>query len=165
MFSPLALSTRFRGTRARGETKGKGWDREMGFTLTLHAHVCNIRYEFGMWMILWFFVVKLSLQIFLSRPLKDCVNSSISLCTDTGECDPCPFLCPLKHVLLLKLCLISLLRDAASRRALLSVIEELVQSQPDAIATNLPPGLLSCGVVSKGTMPGWVTTLIQSPMI
>ncbi|XP_073675995.1 stalled ribosome sensor GCN1 [Garra rufa] len=45
-------------------------------------------------------------------------------------------------------------RDAASRRALLSVIEVLVQSQPDAIATNLPPGLLSCGVVSKGVMPG-----------
>ncbi|XP_050973844.1 eIF-2-alpha kinase activator GCN1 [Labeo rohita] len=45
-------------------------------------------------------------------------------------------------------------RDAVSRRALLSVIEVLVQSQPDAIATNLPPGLLSCGVVSKGVMPG-----------
>uniref|UniRef100_A0A673J661 EIF-2-alpha kinase activator GCN1-like n=1 Tax=Sinocyclocheilus rhinocerous TaxID=307959 RepID=A0A673J661_9TELE len=45
-------------------------------------------------------------------------------------------------------------RDAASRRALLSVIEVLVYSQPDAIATNLPPGLLSCGVVSKGMMPG-----------
>uniref|UniRef100_A0A672L752 GCN1 activator of EIF2AK4 n=1 Tax=Sinocyclocheilus grahami TaxID=75366 RepID=A0A672L752_SINGR len=45
-------------------------------------------------------------------------------------------------------------RDAASRRALLSVIEVLVHSQPDAIATNLPPGLLSCGVVSKGMMPG-----------
>uniref|UniRef100_A0A672PVJ7 GCN1 activator of EIF2AK4 n=1 Tax=Sinocyclocheilus grahami TaxID=75366 RepID=A0A672PVJ7_SINGR len=45
-------------------------------------------------------------------------------------------------------------RDAASRRALLSVIEVLVQSQPDAIATNLPPGLLSCGVVSRGVMPG-----------
>uniref|UniRef100_A0A8C1DKX1 GCN1 activator of EIF2AK4 n=1 Tax=Cyprinus carpio carpio TaxID=630221 RepID=A0A8C1DKX1_CYPCA len=44
--------------------------------------------------------------------------------------------------------LISLLRDAASRRALLSVIEVLVQSQPDAMATNLPPGLLSCGVVN-----------------
>uniref|UniRef100_A0A672PXV9 GCN1 activator of EIF2AK4 n=1 Tax=Sinocyclocheilus grahami TaxID=75366 RepID=A0A672PXV9_SINGR len=43
-------------------------------------------------------------------------------------------------------------RDAASRRALLSVIEVLVQSQPDAIATNLPPGLLSCGVVSRGVM-------------
>uniref|UniRef100_A0A8C2KQR7 GCN1 activator of EIF2AK4 n=1 Tax=Cyprinus carpio TaxID=7962 RepID=A0A8C2KQR7_CYPCA len=42
-------------------------------------------------------------------------------------------------------------RDAASRRALLSVIEVLVQSQPDAIATNLPPGLLSCGVVSRGS--------------
>uniref|UniRef100_A0A8C1NVC4 GCN1 activator of EIF2AK4 n=1 Tax=Cyprinus carpio TaxID=7962 RepID=A0A8C1NVC4_CYPCA len=48
--------------------------------------------------------------------------------------------------------LISLLRDAASRRALLSVIEVLVQSQPDAMATNLPPGLLSCGVVSRGVM-------------
>ncbi|XP_026073061.1 eIF-2-alpha kinase activator GCN1-like, partial [Carassius auratus] len=45
-------------------------------------------------------------------------------------------------------------RDAASRRALLSAIEVLVQSQPDAIATNLPPGLLSCGVVSRGVMPG-----------
>ncbi|XP_051757794.1 eIF-2-alpha kinase activator GCN1 [Ctenopharyngodon idella] len=45
-------------------------------------------------------------------------------------------------------------RDAASRRALLSVIEVLVQSQPDAIASNLPPGLLSCGVVSRGVMPG-----------
>uniref|UniRef100_A0A9J8BCH5 GCN1 activator of EIF2AK4 n=1 Tax=Cyprinus carpio carpio TaxID=630221 RepID=A0A9J8BCH5_CYPCA len=43
-------------------------------------------------------------------------------------------------------------RDAASRRALLSVIEVLVQSQPDAMATNLPPGLLSCGVVSRGVM-------------
>uniref|UniRef100_A0A8C1M894 GCN1 activator of EIF2AK4 n=1 Tax=Cyprinus carpio TaxID=7962 RepID=A0A8C1M894_CYPCA len=48
-------------------------------------------------------------------------------------------------------------RDAASRRALLSVIEVLVQSQPDAIATNLPPGLLSCGVVSRGVMPGKTT--------
>ncbi len=99
-------------------------------------------------------MVKFSPQIFLSRPLKDCVNSSISLCTDTGECEPFPLLCPLKHVHLLKVGLISPLRDAASRRALLSVIEVLVQSQPDAIATNLPPGLLSCGVVSKGMMPG-----------
>ncbi|XP_056628816.1 eIF-2-alpha kinase activator GCN1 isoform X1 [Triplophysa dalaica] len=45
-------------------------------------------------------------------------------------------------------------KDAASRRALLSVIEVLVESQPDAMATNLPSGLLSCGVVSKGVMPG-----------
>ncbi|KAI4899225.1 hypothetical protein NFI96_030703, partial [Prochilodus magdalenae] len=44
--------------------------------------------------------------------------------------------------------------DAASRRAVLSVIDLLAQSQPDAIAANLPPGLLNCGVVSKGVMPG-----------
>lgn len=60
-------------------------------------------------------------------------------------------------VLQIKFNVIFLFRDAASRRALLSVIEVLVQSQPDAIATNLPSGLLSCGVVSKGVMPGWVT--------
>lgn len=45
-------------------------------------------------------------------------------------------------------------RDAASRRAVLSVIDLLAQSQPDAIATHLPSGLLTCGVVSKGIMPG-----------
>lgn len=60
-------------------------------------------------------------------------------------------------VLQIKFTFTFLFRDAASRRALLSVIEVLVQSQPDAIATNLPSGLLSCGVVSKGVMPGWVT--------
>lgn len=47
------------------------------------------------------------------------------------------------------------LRDAASRRAVLSVIDLLAQSQPDAIAAHLPSGLLTCGVVSKGTMPGY----------
>lgn len=47
------------------------------------------------------------------------------------------------------------LRDAASRRAVLSVIDLLAQSQPDAIATHLPSGLLTCGVVSKGIMPGY----------
>uniref|UniRef100_A0A8B9J3S8 GCN1 activator of EIF2AK4 n=1 Tax=Astyanax mexicanus TaxID=7994 RepID=A0A8B9J3S8_ASTMX len=45
-------------------------------------------------------------------------------------------------------------RDAASRRAVLRTIDLLAQSQPDAIAANLPPGLLNCGVVSKGVMPG-----------
>ncbi|KAL7828514.1 hypothetical protein SRHO_G00321480 [Serrasalmus rhombeus] len=45
-------------------------------------------------------------------------------------------------------------RDAASRRAVLSVIGLLAQSQPDAVAANLPPGLLTCGVVSRGVMPG-----------
>ncbi|KAF7695198.1 hypothetical protein HF521_006921 [Silurus meridionalis] len=45
-------------------------------------------------------------------------------------------------------------RDAASRRAVLSVIDLLAQSQPDAIAAQLPSALLSCGVVSKGIMPG-----------
>uniref|UniRef100_A0AAR2KIY6 TOG domain-containing protein n=1 Tax=Pygocentrus nattereri TaxID=42514 RepID=A0AAR2KIY6_PYGNA len=45
-------------------------------------------------------------------------------------------------------------RDAASRRAVLSVIDLLAQSQPDAVAANLPPGLLTCGVVSRGVMPG-----------
>ncbi len=41
MFSPLALTTRFRGTKARGKTKGKGKgsDREMGFTLTTTEHI------------------------------------------------------------------------------------------------------------------------------
>uniref|UniRef100_A0AAR2JMK3 TOG domain-containing protein n=1 Tax=Pygocentrus nattereri TaxID=42514 RepID=A0AAR2JMK3_PYGNA len=43
-------------------------------------------------------------------------------------------------------------RDAASRRAVLSVIDLLAQSQPDAVAANLPPGLLTCGVVSRGVM-------------
>lgn len=47
------------------------------------------------------------------------------------------------------------LRDAASRRAVLSAIDVLAQSQPDAIATHLPSGLLTCGVVSKGIMPGY----------
>uniref|UniRef100_A0A8B9GL29 GCN1 activator of EIF2AK4 n=1 Tax=Astyanax mexicanus TaxID=7994 RepID=A0A8B9GL29_ASTMX len=43
-------------------------------------------------------------------------------------------------------------RDAASRRAVLRTIDLLAQSQPDAIAANLPPGLLNCGVVSKGVI-------------
>uniref|UniRef100_A0A672PWC5 GCN1 activator of EIF2AK4 n=1 Tax=Sinocyclocheilus grahami TaxID=75366 RepID=A0A672PWC5_SINGR len=54
-------------------------------------------------------------------------------------------------------------RDAASRRALLSVIEVLVQSQPDAIATNLPPGLLSCGVVSRGISIHKRSVFLQNP--
>uniref|UniRef100_A0A8C1M4J8 GCN1 activator of EIF2AK4 n=1 Tax=Cyprinus carpio TaxID=7962 RepID=A0A8C1M4J8_CYPCA len=54
-------------------------------------------------------------------------------------------------------------RDAASRRALLSVIEVLVQSQPDAIATNLPPGLLSCGVVSRGLYVDRRCVFLQNP--
>uniref|UniRef100_A0A4W4EKN6 TOG domain-containing protein n=1 Tax=Electrophorus electricus TaxID=8005 RepID=A0A4W4EKN6_ELEEL len=41
-------------------------------------------------------------------------------------------------------------RDAPSRQAVMSVIDLLVQSQPDAVAAYLPPGLLCCGVVSKG---------------
>ncbi|KAK3540518.1 hypothetical protein QTP70_032734, partial [Hemibagrus guttatus] len=45
-------------------------------------------------------------------------------------------------------------RDAASRRAVLSVIDLLAKAQPDAIASHLPSGLLTCGVVSKGIMPG-----------
>ncbi|TRY60563.1 hypothetical protein DNTS_026976 [Danionella cerebrum] len=45
-------------------------------------------------------------------------------------------------------------RDAGSRRALLSVLEELLQSQPDVVVSNLPPGLLSCGVVSREAAPG-----------
>ncbi|TTP43320.1 eIF-2-alpha kinase activator GCN1 [Bagarius yarrelli] len=45
-------------------------------------------------------------------------------------------------------------RDAASRHAVLSVIDQLVRSQPDAIATHLPSALLTCGVISKGIMPG-----------
>ncbi|XP_076859564.1 stalled ribosome sensor GCN1 [Brachyhypopomus gauderio] len=45
-------------------------------------------------------------------------------------------------------------RDAASRHAVLSVIDLLVQSQPDAVATHLPLGLLCCGVISKGAAPG-----------
>lgn len=47
------------------------------------------------------------------------------------------------------------LRDAASRRAVLSAIDVLAQSQPDAVAAHLPSGLLTCGVVSKGIMPGY----------
>ncbi len=39
MFSPLALTTWFRGARARGKTKGK--DRELGFTL---SH-CSNKYK------------------------------------------------------------------------------------------------------------------------
>lgn len=51
-------------------------------------------------------------------------------------------------------CLVCL-RDAASRRAVLSVIDVLAQSQPDAIAVHLPSGLLTCGIVNKGVMPGY----------
>lgn len=47
------------------------------------------------------------------------------------------------------------LRDAASRRAVLTVIDLLAQSQPDAIAAHLPSCLLTGGVVSKGIMPGY----------
>ncbi|KAK2840962.1 hypothetical protein Q7C36_012541 [Tachysurus vachellii] len=45
-------------------------------------------------------------------------------------------------------------RDAASRHAVLSVIELMAQTQPHAIAAHLPIYLLTCGVVSKGIMPG-----------
>uniref|UniRef100_A0A8C2G276 GCN1 activator of EIF2AK4 n=1 Tax=Cyprinus carpio TaxID=7962 RepID=A0A8C2G276_CYPCA len=67
--------------------------------------------------------------------LKECVKGKGAFI--------CRLLCPTEEILNV---------DAASRRALLSVIEVLVQSQPDAMATNLPPGLLSCGVVSRGVM-------------
>uniref|UniRef100_A0AAR2J959 TOG domain-containing protein n=1 Tax=Pygocentrus nattereri TaxID=42514 RepID=A0AAR2J959_PYGNA len=52
-------------------------------------------------------------------------------------------------------------RDAASRRAVLSVIDLLAQSQPDAVAANLPPGLLTCGVVSRGVMPGSIFIAVK----
>ncbi|GAA6105875.1 eIF-2-alpha kinase activator GCN1 isoform X1 [Tachysurus ichikawai] len=45
-------------------------------------------------------------------------------------------------------------RDAASRRDVLSVIELLAQTQPHAIGAHLPINLLTCGIVSKGIMPG-----------
>lgn len=46
-------------------------------------------------------------------------------------------------------------RDAASRRDVLSVIELLAQTQPHAIGAHLPINLLTCGIVSKGIMPGY----------
>ncbi|XP_063049670.1 stalled ribosome sensor GCN1 [Engraulis encrasicolus] len=48
-------------------------------------------------------------------------------------------------------------RDAASRRAVLCVIEALAQSQPDAVATTLPPCLLNSGLLSKTGPPGKCT--------
>uniref|UniRef100_A0A6Q2X9D2 TOG domain-containing protein n=1 Tax=Esox lucius TaxID=8010 RepID=A0A6Q2X9D2_ESOLU len=44
-------------------------------------------------------------------------------------------------------------RDAASRRALLSVISLLAKSQPDILATSLLHCLLNCGVISKNGAP------------
>ncbi|KAL0979528.1 hypothetical protein UPYG_G00186210 [Umbra pygmaea] len=44
-------------------------------------------------------------------------------------------------------------RDAASRRALLSVIGLLAESQPDILATSLLHCLLNCGVISKNGAP------------
>lgn len=46
------------------------------------------------------------------------------------------------------------LRDAASRHAVLSVINLMAQSQPDAFAAHLPSVLLTCGIVSKDIIPG-----------
>ncbi|XP_062399503.1 stalled ribosome sensor GCN1 [Sardina pilchardus] len=48
-------------------------------------------------------------------------------------------------------------RDAASRRAVVSVIDLLAQSQPDVIAANLPSCLLNSGVISKSGTPGKCT--------
>ncbi|KAJ8263285.1 hypothetical protein COCON_G00157420 [Conger conger] len=44
-------------------------------------------------------------------------------------------------------------RDAASRRAMLSVIGLLAGSQPVSMATSLPPALLNGGVISKSGVP------------
>ncbi|CAB1319637.1 unnamed protein product [Coregonus sp. 'balchen'] len=44
-------------------------------------------------------------------------------------------------------------RDAASRRALLSVIGLLAESQPDILTTSLLHCLLNCGVISKNGAP------------
>ncbi|XP_064822352.1 stalled ribosome sensor GCN1-like [Oncorhynchus masou masou] len=44
-------------------------------------------------------------------------------------------------------------RDAASRRALLSVIGLLAESQPEILATSLLHCLLNCGVISKNGAP------------
>ncbi|KAL2092754.1 hypothetical protein ACEWY4_012552 [Coilia grayii] len=48
-------------------------------------------------------------------------------------------------------------RDAASRRAVVSVIDLLAQSQPNVIAANLLPCLLNSGVISKSGPPGRCT--------
>uniref|UniRef100_A0AAY4DUR2 TOG domain-containing protein n=1 Tax=Denticeps clupeoides TaxID=299321 RepID=A0AAY4DUR2_9TELE len=45
-------------------------------------------------------------------------------------------------------------RDAASRRAMVSVINLLAQSQPDVIVTALPHCLLNSGIISKTGTPG-----------
>ena len=46
-----------------------------------------------------------------------------------------------------------LLRDAASRRELLSVIAQLAESQPDILVTSLLHCLLNSGVISKSGEP------------
>ena len=50
-------------------------------------------------------------------------------------------------------CVCVLLRDAASRRELLSVIAQLADSQPDILVTNLLNCLLNSGVISKSGEP------------
>lgn len=45
------------------------------------------------------------------------------------------------------------LRDAASRRELLSVIAQLADSQPDILVTSLLHCLLNSGVISKNGEP------------
>lgn len=50
-----------------------------------------------------------------------------------------------------RMCL--LLRDAASRRELLSVIAQLADSQPDILVTSLLHCLLNSGVITKSGEP------------
>ncbi len=50
-------------------------------------------------------------------------------------------------------CVCVCLRDAASRRELLSVIAQLAESQPDILVTSLLHSLLNSGVISKNGEP------------
>lgn len=52
-----------------------------------------------------------------------------------------------------------LLRDAASRRELLSVIAQLADSQPDILVSSLLYCLLNSGVISKGGQPRYCSEL------
>lgn len=47
----------------------------------------------------------------------------------------------------------ALLRDAASRKELLSIIAQLADSQPDILVTSLLHCLLNSGVISKSGEP------------
>lgn len=65
----------------------------------------------------------------------------------------------------------SLLRDAASRRALQAAIQQLAEAQPEATAKNLLHSLQSSGVGSKACVPRYALRatarqeLVRSPRV